>query len=160
MTSNLYLPALPLTLFKCHTKHQGWTPSPAGRGGSPPRPAKMIKTAGKLRGKIKARFSNLSDRGNHWWYNITKVNNAQFSPSIGYSRDTILYIIYNPIRRAILVDYRWNKVKCVNLFALFFANRASNFVLQNMSTYEIPIHVPRIILGAVGCWLVYTDQHF
>ena len=120
MTSNLYLPALPLTLFKCHTKHQGWTPSPAGRGGSPPRPAKMIKTAGKLRGKIKARFSNLSDRGNHWWYNITKLNNAQSSPSIGYSRDTILYILYNPIRRAILVDYRWNKVKGVKPLCSFF----------------------------------------
>ena len=27
-------------------------PSPQGGGGSPPRPVKMIKTAGKLRGKI------------------------------------------------------------------------------------------------------------
>ena len=47
---------------------QGWTPRPAGRGGfpapprtvgrggfpAPTRPVKMIKTAGKLRGKIKA----------------------------------------------------------------------------------------------------------
>ena len=51
---------------------------PAGRGGSPPRPAlwgggglpappcpvKMIKTAGKLRGKVKARISTFSNRGN------------------------------------------------------------------------------------------------
>ena len=49
-------------------KKQGWTPRPAGRGGfpapprtvgrggfpAPTRPVKMIKTAGKLRGKIKA----------------------------------------------------------------------------------------------------------
>ena len=37
---------------------QGWMPRPAlwGGGGSPPltRPVKMIKTAGKLRGKIEA----------------------------------------------------------------------------------------------------------
>ena len=39
---------------------------PAGRGGfpAPPRPVKMIKTAGKLRGKIKARISTFSKRGN------------------------------------------------------------------------------------------------
>ena len=56
-------------------------PAPRGRGGSPPRPAlwggggssprpapprplKMIKTAGKLRGIIKARISTFSNRGN------------------------------------------------------------------------------------------------
>ena len=53
-------------------------PSPRGRGGSPPRPAlwggggfpapthpvKLIKTARKLRGKIKARISTSSNRGN------------------------------------------------------------------------------------------------
>ena len=47
---------------------QGWTPRPAGRGGfpaplrtvgrgglpAPTRPVKIIKTPGKLRGKIKA----------------------------------------------------------------------------------------------------------
>ena len=39
---------------------------PAGKGGfpAPPRPVKMIKTAGKLRGKIKARISTFSKRGN------------------------------------------------------------------------------------------------
>ena len=51
-------------------------PAPRGRGGSPPRavgwqgfpapprPVKMIKTAEKLRGKIKARISTFSNRGN------------------------------------------------------------------------------------------------
>ena len=60
--------------FKCFYIYQGWTPRPAGNpprrkggfpprpalwggGGSPPRPVKMIKTAGKLRGKIKAQIS-------------------------------------------------------------------------------------------------------
>ena len=52
-------------------------PAPRGRGGSPPRPAlwggggfpapprpvKMIKTAGKLRGKINTRISTFSKRG-------------------------------------------------------------------------------------------------
>ena len=55
----------PRRLSKGHLQ-QEWTPRPAGKGGSPPRPAlwggggfpalprpvKMIKTAGKLRGKI------------------------------------------------------------------------------------------------------------
>ena len=59
---------------------QGWTPRPAGRGGfpapprtvgrgglpAPTRPVKMIKTAGKLRGKIKAQISNFSNRGNQY----------------------------------------------------------------------------------------------
>ena len=50
------------------TVFQGWAPRPAGRGGfpapprtvgrggfpTPTRPVNMIKTAGKLRGKIKA----------------------------------------------------------------------------------------------------------
>ena len=37
-----------------------------GRFPAPPRPVKMIKTAGKLRGKIKARISNFSNRGNQY----------------------------------------------------------------------------------------------
>ena len=39
---------------------------PAGKGGfpAPPRPVKMIKTAGKLQGKIKARISTFSNRRN------------------------------------------------------------------------------------------------
>ena len=45
--------------------HQGWTPRPAGRGGSPPRPVKMIKTVVKLRGRIKAQITTFSNRGNH-----------------------------------------------------------------------------------------------
>ena len=61
--------------------NQGWTPRPAGNpprreggvsrpalwggGGFPalPRPVKMIKTAGKLRGKINTRISTFSKRG-------------------------------------------------------------------------------------------------
>ena len=41
-------------------------PRAVGRGGFPalPHPVKMIKTAGKLRGKIKARISTFSNRGN------------------------------------------------------------------------------------------------
>ena len=69
---------------------QGWTPRPAGKGGfpAPPRPVKMIKTAGKLRGKIKARISTFSYRGNKKWNNITTLNNAQSSLSIGYARES------------------------------------------------------------------------
>ena len=62
------------TFCKYISIKQGWTPRPAGNpprgeGGVPrpaplcgeggvPRPVKMIKTAGKWRGKIKARISN------------------------------------------------------------------------------------------------------
>ena len=47
---------------------EGGFPAPSrtvGRGGvpAPTRPVKMIKTAGKLRGKKKVTFSNLSKRG-------------------------------------------------------------------------------------------------
>ena len=75
-------------------------PAPWRRGGSPPRtvgrgvfpapphPVKMIKTAGKLRGKINTRISPFSKRGNKWWNNITTLNNAQSSLSIGYARDS------------------------------------------------------------------------
>ena len=81
--------------------YQGWTPRPAGN--PPPHPAphcgeggfpaltrlvKMIKTAGKLRGKIKAWISTFSNRGNQWWNNITTLNNAQSSLSIGYARES------------------------------------------------------------------------
>ena len=47
-----------LHLYKIGGLLQGWTPRPAGN------PVKMIKTAGKLRGKIKARISSFSNRGN------------------------------------------------------------------------------------------------
>ena len=55
-------------IFSCLHILQGWAPRPAGRGGfpAPPRPVKMIKTAGKLRGKIKARISNFSNRGKQY----------------------------------------------------------------------------------------------
>ena len=64
----------------------GSPPCPAlrGRGGSPPRPIKMIKTAGKLRGKIKARISIFLQQQN----NITTLNNAQSGLSIGYARES------------------------------------------------------------------------
>ena len=75
-----------------HTAHcyQGWTPRPAGKGGfpAPPRPIKMIKTAEKLRGKINTRISTFSKRGKKWWNNITTLNNAQSSLSIGYARES------------------------------------------------------------------------
>ena len=63
---------------------------PAGKGGfpAPPRPVKMIKTAGKLRGKINTRISTFSKRGKKWWNNITTLNNAQSSLSIGYARES------------------------------------------------------------------------
>ena len=82
------------------TSFRDGRPAPRGRGGSPPcpatrcgeggaphpaRPAKMIKATAKLRGKIKAHFSIFSNRRYHrWWYNYTKLNNAQSSLSIGY----------------------------------------------------------------------------
>ena len=70
--------------------NQGWTPRAVGRGGfpAPPRPVKMIKTTEKLWGKIKARISTFSNRGNKWWNNITTLNNAQSSLSIGYARES------------------------------------------------------------------------
>ena len=46
-----------LHLYKIGGLLQGWTPRPAGN------PVKMIKTAGKLGGKIKARISTFSNRG-------------------------------------------------------------------------------------------------
>ena len=55
---------------------------------APPSPVKMIKTAGKLWGKIKARISTFSNRGNKWWNNITTLSNAQSSLSIGYARES------------------------------------------------------------------------
>ena len=70
----------------------GSLPRPAlwGGGGfpAPTRPVKMIKTAGKLRGKINTRISTFSKRGNKWWNNITTLNNAQSSLSIGYARES------------------------------------------------------------------------
>ena len=42
----------------------GSPPRPALLGGGVPRPVKMIKTVGKLRGKIKASISTFSKRGN------------------------------------------------------------------------------------------------
>ena len=66
------------TILSAEHMGQGWTPRPAGRGGfpapprtvgkggfpGPPLPVKMIKTVGKLGGKIKARNSTFSNRGN------------------------------------------------------------------------------------------------
>ena len=40
------------------------------------------------------------------------------------------------------------KVKSESTF-FFFADRASNFVLENLSTLKQLLHVPNIILGAV-----------
>ena len=65
-------------------------PRTVGKGGfpTPPRPIKMIKMAGKLQGKIKARISTFSNKGNQWWNNITTLNNGQSCPilPIGYAR--------------------------------------------------------------------------
>ena len=52
-------------------------PTPrCGEGGfpAPPRPVKIIKTAGKLLDKVKAWISTFSNRGNQWWNNITTLN--------------------------------------------------------------------------------------
>ena len=72
------------------TWQPGMDAPPRGEGGSPapPRPVKMIKTAGKLRGKIRAWISAFSNRGNQWRNNITTLNNAQSSLSIGYARES------------------------------------------------------------------------
>ena len=72
---------------------KGGFPAPSravGKGGfpTPPRPIKMIKMAGKLRGKINAPISTFSNRGNQWWNNITTLNNAQSSLSMGYARES------------------------------------------------------------------------
>ena len=66
---------------------QGLNVIPQGMGGfpAPPRPVKMIKTVGKLWGKIKAWIST---GGNKWWNNITTLNDAQSSLSIGYARES------------------------------------------------------------------------
>ena len=72
------LPALP-----CAVRRGGPLPRPA-----PPRPLKTIKTVGKLRGKIKARISTFSNREDKCWNNITTLNNAQSSLSIGYARES------------------------------------------------------------------------
>ena len=64
-----------------------------------------------------------------------------------FAGDTILY---NPIPRAFLVDYRWEKLKNENLLFSCFANRASNFVLQNLSTYEIAHSCPKYYSWC--CW--------
>ena len=82
--------------------NQGWAPRPAPQN---------YQNRGTLRGKIKARFSNFSNIRNQWWNNIATLKCAQFSLSIGYARDAILYILYNPILRAIFVEYHWEKVK-------------------------------------------------
>ena len=104
---------------------EGGFPAPprtVGRGGFPaPSFVKMIKAAGKLRGKINTRISTFSKRGNKWWNNITTLNNDQSSLSIGYARES----------------KKWKY-----LFS-FFANRASNFVLENLSTYEIAPPCPK-----------------
>ena len=83
---------------------QGLTPCPAGnpsmgRGGDPqpaphfgeggvPRPAPPRKNDQNRGGKIKARISTFSNRGNQWWNNITTLSNAQSSLSIGYARES------------------------------------------------------------------------
>ena len=78
-------------------------PRPAGRerggGGFPAPPRKMIKTAGKLWGKIEVRLSIFSNRG-PMMEQITTLNDAQLPiPALktGYVRDTILYTLFNPI---------------------------------------------------------------
>ena len=87
-----------------------------GGQGSASRPVKMIKTAGKLRGKIKA------------WISIFSNNK------------TILqhWTIPNPACQWDMQE----KVKSESTF-LFFANRASKFVLENLSTYEIASPCPK-----------------
>ena len=47
-------------------RREGWFPSP-------PRPIKIIKTAGKLQGKIKAQISTFSNRGDKCLNNITTL---------------------------------------------------------------------------------------
>ena len=53
-------------------------PLTVGRVGfpAPPHPLKMFKTAGKLRGKIKAQISNFSNGGNQ--YDGTILQQLQF----------------------------------------------------------------------------------
>ena len=80
--------------------YQGWAPRPAGRGGSPPRPAlwggggfpapprKNDQNRGEVAGQNECPNLNFSNRGNKWWNNITTLNNAQSSLSIGYARES------------------------------------------------------------------------
>ena len=65
----LYTYSVPRQVPTIGGLHQGWTPAPPRAEGTvgfpaPPHPVKMIKTAGKLRGKIKAPISTFSNRGN------------------------------------------------------------------------------------------------
>ena len=66
---------------------------PWGRGGgclphpvkhpcypAPPRLAKMVKSAGHLRGKTKVTLWNLCNSGRPWWKNQTRLNNDWPSP--------------------------------------------------------------------------------
>ena len=66
-----HAPSTPILPKQAEASFQGWAPRPAGspprgEGGfpAPPRPVKMIKTAGKWRGKIKAVISTFSNRRN------------------------------------------------------------------------------------------------
>ena len=70
------------------------------RGGSPPRKNDQNRreVAGQNIGQILS-FSMEET-------SITMLNNAQSSLSIGFARDTILYILYNLMLRAIFADYR------------------------------------------------------
>ena len=74
---------------------QGWTPRPAGnppRGeGGVPRPApprKNDQNRGEVAGQNKGPNFNFSNRGDKLWNNITTLNNAQSSLSIGYARES------------------------------------------------------------------------
>ena len=87
-----------------------------GGGGLPALPRKNDKNRGDVVGQNKSPILIFSNSGNQWWNNITMLNNAQSSLSIGFARDTILYILYNLMLRAILADYRWEKGKSESTF--------------------------------------------
>ena len=70
--------------------------------------AKMIKTAGKLPGKKRSDSQFFPGRGDQRW------NNSEQCPihlKTWYAWDTMPYILYNPILRATLVDFCWEKLR-------------------------------------------------
>ena len=65
-------------------------PAPRCGEGGVPRPApphKNDQNGGEFAGQNKGPKLNFSNRGNQWWNNITTLNYAQSSLSIGYARE-------------------------------------------------------------------------
>ena len=139
--------------------HKLW--NPAGMG-APPRtvgrrwflapPCKNDQNLREVAGQNKARFSNFSNKRNQWWNNIATLNNAHPACQLDMKETppfTSFPIQYWELFLWIIIEIK-EKVKVPSTPSSFFANRARNLVLRDLSIYEIAHSCPKF--HPCCCW--------